>query len=290
MKYEVLAQWMVIVFSTTGTLLADTNSIVGFAAELSEAGHHDAAAVEYRRLALEAMTPDDQAGYYWGAAYQYAQTNDALRAFNMLERAEAASRKATGPALLLRAGLSRSIGDSSTARFYFESLMKDEDASMEMKEFCHRQLAAISLESGKLDDARQQLQGINESDERSQAEHAVRRYETGHDKSPAVGGTLGLIPGLGHMYAGEFANGFRCLILNSIFIYGMTESAESDNWGAFAVITFFELTWYSGSIYGGRDAVERYNLERMNEAVRTVEGSDEPKPRLLSLPLIQISF
>ena len=71
---------------------------------------------------------------------------------------------------------------------------------------------------------------------------------------PWVGGVLGLVPGLGYVYSGEFANGARSLILNGLFIWGMVETAEREQWAAFSVLTFFEFTWYSGSIYGGAEA------------------------------------
>ena len=71
------------------------------------------------------------------------------------------------------------------------------------------------------------------------------------------GGVLGLVPGLGYAYSGEYANAVRSLILNSLFIWGMVETADDDQWGLFALVTFGEFTWYSGSIYGGIDAAHR---------------------------------
>jgi len=38
------------------------------------------------------------------------------------------------------------------------------------------------------------------------------------------------------------------------------------------VITFFEFTWYSGSVYGGIDAAQRYNRRRLDSAVNSVNG------------------
>ncbi|MBN1558006.1 MAG: membrane protein insertion efficiency factor YidD [Lentisphaerae bacterium] len=81
-------------------------------------------------------------------------------------------------------------------------------------------------------------------------------------RSPRLGGILGLVPGLGYAYSGEYANALRSLLLNGIFIWGMVETAGEEQWGGFAVISFFELTWYSGSIYGGIDAAHRFNARQ----------------------------
>jgi hypothetical protein len=75
------------------------------------------------------------------------------------------------------------------------------------------------------------------------------------------------VPGAGYWYSGEVANGFRSLILNGLFLAAMAYAAEEDHWGAFAGLAFFEITWYSGSIYGGIDAAHRYNRRGVESCV-----------------------
>ena len=96
------------------------------------------------------------------------------------------------------------------------------------------------------------------------------------------------MPGLGYVYAGEYANAARSLILNSIFIWGMVNTAEDENWGAFAVITFFEFTWYSGSIYGGVDGSHRYNRARMDRAAEGLRGGITLLPDYDALPALSL--
>ncbi len=67
----------------------------------------------------------------------------------------------------------------------------------------------------------------------------------------------------------------------------MYECADHDEWGLFAVTTFFELTWYTGSIYGGVDAAHRYNKERLEDAAREVRG-DAPEPSLRRSPAVDL--
>jgi len=101
---------------------------------------------------------------------------------------------------------------------------------------------------------------------------------------------LGLVPGLGYAYSGEYANAVRSLILNSLFIWGMVEAAEHEEWGIFAVVTFGEITWYSGSIYGGLDAAHRRNRRRLESALTDVRGAARPDADRAQVPLVVTGF
>ena len=98
------------------------------------------------------------------------------------------------------------------------------------------------------------------------------------------------MPGLGYAYSGEYSNALRSLILNSIFIYGMTDTADKEQWGAFAAITFFELTWYTGSIYGGIDAAHRHNRTRLTGCLDAVDGNAGVRVDLSRIPVVSLSF
>ena len=101
---------------------------------------------------------------------------------------------------------------------------------------------------------------------------------------------MGLIPGFGYFYSGEYASGLRAILLNGLFIYGMIDTADKDEWGAFAVISFFEFTWYGGSIYGGIDAAYRYNRRRLDSAVGAINGDPGFSPDYKQLPVIVLKF
>jgi hypothetical protein len=116
----------------------------------------------------------------------------------------------------------------------------------------------------------------------------VDRYARRRDRVPWLGGVLGLIPGLGHAYSGEYANAARCLLLNGLFLYGMAHTAQREEWGAFAAIGFFELTWYTGSIYGGVDAAERHNRDALNACLDDVGGGAGFSPDLTRIPLVSL--
>ena len=178
--------------------------------------------------------------------------------------------------------------DPDTA-LYFYDLLSSESESPAYQTFACRRAAAIQLQQGNLSAARHELE-ISPSDETA-AFQSLEIFSTGSGKSPLVGGLLGLFPGAGYWYSGEVANGFRSLILNSLFIYGMAQSADDDQWGAFSIITFFEVTWYSGSIYGGIDAAHRYNQDQLDTALQGIESdmSYRPDPEII-VPVFKLNI
>ena len=119
---------------------------------------------------------------------------------------------------------------------------------------------------------------------------ALNAYAARPDKKPWLGGLLGLVPGLGYAYSGEYANATRSLILNSLFLWGMIETADDDQWAAFTVLTFVEFTWYSGSIYGGLDAAHRHNQRRLDAAITDIRGTPRAQPDFSKLPILVWQF
>jgi hypothetical protein len=56
------------------------------------------------------------------------------------------------------------------------------------------------------------------------------------------------------------------------------------------VISFFELTWYTGSIYGGIDASHRYNQRRLDRTLDAVDVGDSVQPDWRELPLLVLRY
>jgi tetratricopeptide (TPR) repeat protein len=258
------------------------------AVELAEEEDYDAAAIEYRRLALHSDVPAHQASYYWMAAYQYLQEGDTLRIPDLLDRVEDADPHAGPPAMLLRGEAALQARRFDQAVFYMESIMLSSALPAPWKNYAGRRLAAIQIRQGAFDRALRLLPEL--PGDQYRAIQAVQTYAAGSDKKPWLGGLLGVIPGFGYFYSGEWGNGLRSIILNGIFIFGLIDTADREAWGAFTVISFFELTWYTGSIYGGVDAAHRYNRQRMETCLDTVRGNSDFFPDIHRLPVLYLDF
>ena len=257
------------------------------ACDLAEEGDHAAAALEFRRLALTAEAPTS-AGLAWAAAYEYVQAGIWPAADKMLNYAEDADLSLDLPVLLLRAESAASQNQPEAADFYYQAARSHRSASTELQRYAAIQSAALLIGLQQPDAARAAL--ADAPGTHDAAQQALTKYEAGHDKKPWLGGILGIIPGLGYAYSGEYANAARSLILNSLFIFGMVNTAQHDDWGAFAVITFFEFTWYSGSIYGGIDAAHRYNHQRLQDCQSQIVGNTGYKPDRQRFPIVALQF
>jgi len=227
------------------------------ALELDAEGQREASAIEFRRLGLAEADSENAGNWFWLAAHEYALDKKQALSDRMLDRAEDETPFALAiPVSWLRAENAMQEKEWTAATFHFDSLqLKVEDAAM--REFAARGSAAAHLREKEFTNALQAL--ASAPGDLAAARKALEQYKGGRDKKPWVGGVLGMVPGLGYVYSGEYANGLRSLILNSLFIWGMVETGEDDEWGVFAVLTFVEFTWYSGSIYGGIDAAHRHN-------------------------------
>lgn len=255
--------------------------------ELADEGDHTGAALEFRRAATEESDPLRRAGWYWHAGHAYFQAGDYARAESMLGRGEALGADWQAAGLLLRAEIARAAGRPDEALFYYDSLIAAPPAS-DAGGFARRARLALLLERRDVSAARAALADWPAAP--PAAARAVADYARGRDRSPALGGALGLVPGLGYAYAGEYATALRSLILNSLFLFGMWHTAEEESWGAFAAITFFELTWYSGSIYGGIDASHRHNRRRAERAALRVRGGARWQPDAPAAPAVSLTF
>ena len=259
-----------------------------FALRLAAEGDVRSAAVEFRRLAGQAPSAADRSGWYWAAAYHYWRIQEWAVADRLLDHAEDAGPEFDSAINWLRATLATEQQRLREANFYWSSLLDPLPPDSPAAIVAQRRLAASQLQRGELATARQTLAHAPETNEAALA--ALDAYAAGHDKRPALGGALGMFPGLGYAYAGEYGNAIRSFILNALFLFGMVDTARNDHWGGFAVITFFEITWFTGSIYGGIDASHRYNQRRLGDAVTAIQGDSAFVPDWEHWPQIRLQF
>jgi len=256
------------------------------AMELAEKGEHEPAAIEYRRLALGTDDMSARSGYYWAAAYEYWRAGKPGLTVKMLDRTEEGSHDLGSQVLLLRAQAALEDDESEQAEFYLRTLTETDPGASE--QYVARRLAQAMISQGDIAAARRALSDTTGADSLEAA--ALDRYERGWGRVPWVGGVLGIVPGLGYMYSGEYANGLRSLLLNGLFMYAMVHTAEREQWGAFAAVTFFELTWFTGSVYGGVDAAHRYNRDRLNDCIDSINGESAFEADLKQIPVVSLQF
>jgi putative component of membrane protein insertase Oxa1/YidC/SpoIIIJ protein YidD len=78
-------------------------------------------------------------------------------------------------------------------------------------------------------------------------------------KSPFLGGTLNVIPGLGYYYAGHKGTAVSALALNSLLIFATLSNHKQGNAGMTTLTGIFAVSFYLSGIDGGIKAVKRSN-------------------------------
>jgi tetratricopeptide (TPR) repeat protein len=286
-------------FMAAGCVWAGGVAVAGqdasLALQLDSEKQWSQAALEFRRLALGEEDGERAAGWYWMAAREYSRAGDRKRAWKYLDRAEDADseRALELPLAWLRARQAEADKDWGSAAFFYGSLgrkAEGRDDGDGWRAAAARGEAAAHLREKDYDAALDALGALPDAGEAEASREAIRGYAARGDKRPWVGGVLGMVPGLGYAYSGEWGNMVRSMILNGLFIWAMVETAEEDQWALFGVSTFFELTWYTGSIYGGIDAAHRHNRERLDGAVRAVQGDGGAEVETGALPVVRVRF
>ncbi len=279
----IVALWSVVV---ARGVAEDRAAVLRLALDLSQSGDHAGAAVEYRRLALvDEMC--NRAAWEWAAAWHHWRAGEWKPADRMLDRAEEHALEVL-PLRLLRGEVARSSGDALAAAFFWRAIGEDASSSHEARIVSLRMAAAELAREGRWSEAAQALQESSKNEQdRLEVLDRARRMPV---KRPWLGGLLGVIPGLGYVYSGEYANGARSFLLNATFITLIVLAARDENWAGVGVAGFFEITWYTGSIYGGVDAAHRWNRQQRERVAAEIRGNadwfwDEP-----ALPLIRLQF
>ena len=268
-------------------LVAATARAAGapLAGQLLQEGQYRLAALEFRRCAHDSDAAEAARGH-WFAAYSYFMNRDWGLAERQLDLSEDKSPlEMELPAVWLRARLAVEREDWPTAGFYFTNLAEAHETNELWRTYALRGRAVAELRQGHLTEAAETVSGLG-----ALPMAALEKYRQKSVKRPWLGGLLGMFPGAGYAYSGEYGNALRALLLNSLFIWGMVETAQDNQWAVFSVLSFFELTWYSGSIYGGMDAAHRYNERALENAANDISRGLVPRPRPAVLPLVKLEF
>jgi len=120
------------------------------------------------------------------------------------------------------------------------------------------------VQEGHLEDAERELAKVgSESESRSESERlaaGIKGAENLKLKSPVLAGFMSAVfPGAGQLYAGRKKDAAFSLVLNGLFTWGAIESFNRDIYVAGAILSFFELGWYSGNIYNAISDTYKYN-------------------------------
>ncbi len=96
--------------------------------------------------------------------------------------------------------------------------------------------------------------------------------ESGRMRSPAAAAALGVVPGLGYLYAGQGLTGLLAFLVVAMSVLFAVFSFKTDNGAVGAVAGTIGALFYSGSVMGGYLSVKRRNAALSNELAERIDN------------------
>jgi len=100
-------------------------------------------------------------------------------------------------------------------------------------------------------------------------------------KNPNLAGFLSVIPGAGYLYCERYQDALIAFLINGALIYAAYESFDEGNPALGGLLTFVEVGFYAGNIYGAVTSAHKYNrkktglfLERLKDNVKINLSAD----------------
>lgn len=246
-----------------------TSDLLRFADHLFLDGDWYRSITEYRRYlwSVKGRGPDaERAAMAIGEALARGEQFDA--AGRQLDGvAQRAGRLELRHEALFAAGRAYLLdGRPELAKPRFRLLVEDGATLPPLKMQSRWLLAWGHFDAGELEQARAYFQEIAEQKgEHAEEAAAIVKAIDGRDqvelKDPLLAGVLSLVPGLGHFYLGQWGVGTTSLVWNGLFIVAAVSAWLAGDWGVAAVLTIFELGWYSGGIFGAVAGAYRHNRD-----------------------------
>ena len=111
-------------------------------------------------------------------------------------------------------------------------------------------------------------------------------------KSPVLAGAFsGILPGSGQLYNGRLGDALLAFFLNSLFIVGAIEAVHSNAHAVAGILSFFEVGWYVGNIYGAVNGAHKYNRHTTETLIRNLENrSHLVLPETRQTPMLGVQF
>ena len=234
---------------------------LGFASHLAAEGDYFRAIGEYKRFLY--VCPGDtnraDAAYQVGRCYfQAGRYGDVLEWRNT---AQLDSRRSTEASLLVGHALFR-LTTYYRALAELEPLTRSDSGMQSANQA--RYLAGLSLV--RLDRGPEAVPLFLAVEESSPYWSKARGYAQALEsnrpvprKSPVLGGTLAVVPGLGYAYAEHFGTALAALVVNGLLWWATLDAFDDGHEAAGATYSIFAVGFYLGNIVGTVQSVDRYN-------------------------------
>jgi len=229
--------------------------------------------LEYERFIH--FFPEDErvpkAHYRVGMAY-YAQRQyeSAIQAFKPLMETAYVSTNFQARAFFMAAESYQRLGRPSVALTILHNLEIQSNELSYRDEAIYRR-GWIYLELGDWERARRVFNTIPPQGHAhfrmAELIHQLEKVDQIDRLSPGLAGTLAIIPGGGYLYCRRYQDALISFLVNAGLIYAAYEAFDNDMVALGGLITFVEIGFYSGNIYGSISSAHKYNRNRQRDFI-----------------------
>jgi tetratricopeptide (TPR) repeat protein len=139
----------------------------------------------------------------------------------------------------------------------------------DVKDRAYHRLVWIYIDQTDWKGARQAIDRISDSGRGrlrvDELDTALSHSSSLARKSPALSGTLSIIPGAGQLYCHRYEDALIALLVNVGLFWSAYDAYDNEQYGLGGLLTFVGLGFYAGNIYGAITDAHKYNHLRMQE-------------------------
>jgi len=199
------------------------------------------------------------------AYYSENQYPEAIQTFSELIKSVGRQSIYYARSFFMAAESQLRLGQRSSALTTLHNLGAQSD-DLDVKDEAHYRIGWIFLESHDWEKAQTTFQKISPSNQaKYHRADLTRNLESAgdiHHKSPGVAGALAILPGGGYLYCNRPRDGLISFLLNGGLIYAAYEAFDNDMIALGGVISFVEIGFYSGNIYGSISSAHKFNQDQ----------------------------
>jgi tetratricopeptide (TPR) repeat protein len=138
-----------------------------------------------------------------------------------------------------------------------------------VKDRAYHRLGWIHIDLTDWSGARQAIGRISDAGRRrfrvDELDAALAQSSSLDRKSPALAGTLSIIPGAGQLYCHRYEDALMALLVNAGLFWSAYDAYDKEQYGLGSLLTFVGLGFYAGNIYGAVTDAHKYNQLRMQQ-------------------------
>jgi tetratricopeptide (TPR) repeat protein len=252
-------------------------------------GEFDRAVIEYRRF-LDFFPKDERARkarFQIGSAYYEAKRfNDAITAFQVVIQTKTVDEFSIKSYQTISECYLK-LGQTKQAVSILEKLI-DRVQDQNLKDHTYHSIGWIFLERLDFDHAESYFNKISDLNRKNYKIDSltpdIEKARSIGQKNPVTAGMLSVIPGAGYLYLERYQDALISLLVNTALIFAAYEAFDNDLYVLGGIISFVELGFYAGNIYGATTSAHKINRSQKLDFIEKLKQRTkiglQPDPRL----------